>query len=912
MLASLSSATSADTNWRIVKAFSSSFLITIFPRPLPLNSGRTNSVLTEPSRDMKHHACARMSEPGWRRYAPVLDILRSVRTERLASAKVKAKRELKKSADVQMGDASAEKSIAEVVDERLAAAMKKMGLNDKKEGRYLFQGRREEEDRRQAGRQEEVVLFKGAQRGQEFLEAEEEAAAEAERQRQREAALKLSTRRYDFFKPHHYPDEILMVPTPLAIQTLIAWAPLPYVEAARFRADVHVGPDVFLPRSISMHLSASLRYLLYSRANVKTLYDTYSEFENRIRWVYFFAKKKALNPKAEQTEQPYDPDYALPHATTAADLQDAYFELGLTEGKKYIDKYVEEFVPSIKATSKDSGLVWLTEAREFLLKNEYIVTPTDKNLGAAVVTRKWFIENSKLLLSDTNNYTKISAAERQVILERTRTNVVAASDFADQFLDNEQLVKFLRSKIPESELDESKVPVFYGVPKIHKTPTKMRPIVPCHSCAQGPAAKFVSKQLKPLLAERPYVLRGSKDLAQRISKLHLDPKRKKYLVSGDIVAFYPNIPADRCMDIVYEWYKTWALNHDVSAAEIHLFRRCLHLANKDLIIDFQDETFLQKKGLAMGVACSPDLANLFGAWHEEEILRTDEVLKTEMPFFGRFIDDVIGVVYANSREEALQIAKRVQYQDVELEWEASEWNTPFLDMLMYLDPITKRVEHLPYRKKLNHKERIPWASHHPKDVKKGTFIGEMSRLATLSSKTEHYIAAIGELGDLYVGRGYPRDLVRMWTKDNLETRWTQRLDDPHKVPIDVFVLKTAYNPIWYRFDIKELSKSITESWDSSLTVFWDNQALRFAGLRTRPVMQEQVTLRTAKPVETIQRSLDDFWSVAAAPPVANADADVPDPSLGPADSLRTHEYAAPADSAGSDEDMLGRGWRGHK
>ncbi|THH13060.1 hypothetical protein EW146_g7121, partial [Bondarzewia mesenterica] len=71
-----------------------------------------------------------------------------------------------------------------------------------------------------------------------------------------------------------------------------------------------------------------------------------------------------------------------------------------------------------------------------------------------------------------------------------------------------------------------------------------------------------------------------------------------------------------------------------------------------------------------------------------------------------------------------------------------------------------------------------------------------------------------------------------------------------------------------------------------------------------PVMQEQVTLRTAKPVETIQRSLDDFWSVAAAPPVANADVDVPDPSLGPADSLRTHEYAAPADSAGSDEDML--------
>ncbi|MFL4368795.1 hypothetical protein, partial [Enterobacter asburiae] len=66
-------------------------------------------------------------------------------------------------------------------------------------------------------------------------------------------------------------------------------------------------------------------------------------------------------------------------------------------------------------------------------------------------------------------------------------------------------------------------------------------------------------------------------------------------------------------------------------------------------------------------------------------------------------------------------------------WEVSEWNSPFLDMLVYIDPLTGQVEHTPYRKALNHKERIPWASHHPKDVKKGTYIGEMSRLATLSS-----------------------------------------------------------------------------------------------------------------------------------------------------------------------------------
>ncbi|THH07235.1 hypothetical protein EW146_g9380 [Bondarzewia mesenterica] len=600
-----------------------------------------------------------------------------------------------------------------------------------------------------------------------------------------------------------------------------------------------------------MHLSASVRYLMYSAPKNKDLYDAFDDFSNRIRWTYYFAKKKALNVHIEESEDLYDPDYALPHVAKTADLQDAYFELGLSQGKKYIDNYVEKFVPAIKASSKDTGLVWLTEVKEYLLKNDYIVTPTDKNLGAAVVTRKWFIENSKLLLSDANNYTKISAAERQLILERTRTKVEEAADFTEKFLNNEQLEKFLRSKIPESRLEEPKVPVFYGVPKIHKTPTKMRPIV------------LVT------LARRDPLLR-SKDLAQRISKLKLDPSRKKYIVSGDIVAFYPNIPADKCIDIVFEWYKAWALAHEISQEEIHLFKRCLNLANKDLIIDFQDETFLQKKGLAMGVACSPDLANLYGAHFEEKILASDEVIKHEMPFFARFIDDVIGVVYAHNEAEALSIAKRISYEDVELEWIASEYNTPFLDSLLYLDPITKKVESLPYRKRLNHKERIPWASHHPKDVKKGTYIGEMSRLATLSSKPEHYIAAVKELGELYAGRGYPIDMIKMWTKDNMTKRWEKRLDEPQKAPVDVFVLKTHYNPIWLRFDIKEFSTNITESWDSSLAVFWDNQARRFSGVRQRPLMQEQVTLR-AKPADTVQRSLDDLWGGKASitPTLAN-------------------------------------------
>lgn len=105
---------------------------------------------------------------------------------------------------------------------------------------------------------------------------------------------------------------------------------------------------------------------------------------------------------------------------------------------------------------------------------------------------------------------------------------------------------------------------------------------------------------------------------------------------------------------------------------------------------------------------------------------------------------------------------------------------------LYIDAATNQAEHTPYRKALNHKEHIPWASHHPKDVKRGTYIGEMSRLATSSSKVEHYQEAITELYYLYVVRGYPPDLVKKWTKEHISKRWASQLNEPMRADGGVF------------------------------------------------------------------------------------------------------------------------------
>ena len=257
------------------------------------------------------------------------------------------------------------------------------------------------------------------------------------------------------------------------------------------------------------------------------------------------------------------------------------------------------------------------------------------------------------------------------------------------------------------------------------------------------------------------------------------------------------------------------MGKEVSEEERRLFSECFLIANKDLVINFGKESAVQIQGLPMGMSCSPDLANLYGAHFEEKILAPGTALRERMPFFGRYLDADLGIVYAATAEEALSLAKEISYDGVEIVWTVSEWHTPFLDMFIYLDPASRTLEYKPYRKPLNHRERIPWASHHPKDVKKGTFIGEMSRLATLSSKSEHYLEALVDLRRLYCGRGYPPDLVRKWLKENTSKRWEQRLNEP--IPTsEVLVLKTHFNPAWSAFNIHELGNRVSISWRRSI------------------------------------------------------------------------------------------------
>jgi hypothetical protein len=246
------------------------------------------------------------------------------------------------------------------------------------------------------------------------------------------------------------------------------------------------------------------------------------------------------------------------------------------------------------------------------------------------------------------------------------------------------------------------------------------------------------------------------------------------------------------------------------------YEKLFAIALEPPVMTFLDKILVQIKGLPMGAAGSPDAANIYGAYHENAWMdRVDQ--SNDILFYGRYLDDIFTIVCADTADEATAKVSFINLGGVNLLWE------PPCDEVNFLDLSVKILEdgsihHVPFVKAMSHRERIPWSSAHPLDVKKGTFSSEISRLATLCSDKTDYINQCTDAVSMYVRRGYPPKLVTSWLKSQQEKRWESRLSSPatEDTARTLFTLKTHFNEAWKYFDVSELTSRIMTQWKAGM------------------------------------------------------------------------------------------------
>ncbi len=158
--------------------------------------------------------------------------------------------------------------------------------------------------------------------------------------------------------------------------------------------------------------------------------------------------------------------------------------------------------------------------------------------------------------------------------------------------------------------------------------------------------------------------------------------------------------------------------------------------------------FLQIKGIAMGTACGPSVANLYLAYFE---LKYEKLLTNSLYF--RFIDDVL---YCDSSNSLTDKFKEI-FPDLTLNCVTSE-TVQFLDLNISFN-IDRTLNFDLYIKPTFTGSYLNINSNHPKHVFKGIVISQVSRIRRNTTDKHNYLYHTTNLLSHFLKKGFPFKLV---------------------------------------------------------------------------------------------------------------------------------------------------------
>jgi len=443
---------------------------------------------------------------------------------------------------------------------------------------------------------------------------------------------------------------------------------------------------VHVSREIEYELSKGFLYIFRSKINSSIILADYDSFYNTILWKWHFKGKDS-----ESYEPRYDLDIDTPMPAPRASIP---IEAGLAEGRSRLLGMIEE---SPKAES--TVHLRIQSARKllkYLADNDLFITTTDKNIGIVIVYQTWHLRMCKDCLKNDSSITKIyidRIHEVKKHLQRHIDQVVMSRTYSLTEQEENILLAYTWND------DLRKLPRFSGLHKIHKKPTKFRPIIACHSFTGETAASMLCHLLEDKVKSSPTVLLNSRTLNEIITKLKVTFGKTAFMLSVEVEAFYPNVPLNAIHDIVEE-----AVTKYHRQIKGHLARELYSIVNNYLVFIYSSELYLPTDGLAMGVASSPHIANLYAARYEQHMIKDLNVL-----LYNRYIDHILTIIIASTKEDVLTYAKEtLLFAGLNLNWEVGKYPMVFLDLEILHVLSNSQYDIRPYRKPLNHIELIPF------------------------------------------------------------------------------------------------------------------------------------------------------------------------------------------------------------
>lgn len=297
----------------------------------------------------------------------------------------------------------------------------------------------------------------------------------------------------------------------------------------------------------------------------------------------------------------------------------------------------------------------------------------------------------------------------------------------------------------------------YFLPKLHKTPLAVRPIVSCCSGPTETVSAFLDHFLQPMAWAVSSYVANSTDFLRRLAHQRLPPS--SLLITLDVASLYTNISHEDARQVVRRVFTDFP---DVPyLPPLAIVEELLLFVLEHNVFVFNGQYFSQRHGVAMGTKLAPALATLYLAHIEEEFL--DGLTLRPLVWF-RYIDDVF-CVWTHGRPAFDSFLDAINSLRPRLHFTAtlSDVEVVFLDLVVYKGPTfatTGQLDSRLYRKPTMHMSYVRGTSHHPPHTTRGVAIGETLRALRACSDPLHFYAEQARLVRRFRQLGFSRAAIR--------------------------------------------------------------------------------------------------------------------------------------------------------
>uniref|UniRef100_A0A1A8RNC6 Reverse transcriptase domain-containing protein n=1 Tax=Nothobranchius rachovii TaxID=451742 RepID=A0A1A8RNC6_9TELE len=322
-----------------------------------------------------------------------------------------------------------------------------------------------------------------------------------------------------------------------------------------------------------------------------------------------------------------------------------------------------------------------------------------------------------------------------------------------------------------------------------------RPIVSdCSSESYG-SAEFIDYFLNPLSITHPSYVKDTYDFIQKMETLTVP--ESSFLFTMDVESLYTNIETDKGMAAIQKAFQ----DHPDPKRPDKEILELLHINLTCNDFNFNEHTFLQIKGTAMGKRFSPAYANIYMADWEQTAF--DKCTKKPLMYL-RFLDDIWGI-WTHSKEDFADFVTTLNnhHSSIKIKPVLQEKEINFLDTITFKGQdfaSTHKLDTKVYFKPTDSHALLHKHSFHPPHTFRGIVRAQLLRFRRICSRADDFHEATGTLFAVLRKRGYSRSFLRRILK-NLNTQ-PRTSDQSPIVPLTSFFsshAKRAHHTIKMNF-----------------------------------------------------------------------------------------------------------------